>query len=115
MTDEKSTQETVQEPQAVGADIFEEQQIVAQAPPGTVIILPGPKPVYLNKEGALAWLDRQIARSRAKVHDPNYVDEKQGAVERLAYLMAERDKLANARGQVPVRLASDFAHPAVNS
>jgi 3',5'-cyclic AMP phosphodiesterase CpdA len=115
---ENETEKTAEEaapqgPQVVGAELFARAADPVQAaPPGTVLVLPGPKPVYLNKAGALAWFDLEIARSRAKVHDPEYIDEKQGAVERLTFLQEERAKLAAAKTLPPPRKAEDLAHPA---
>lgn len=105
--------EAPEEPQAVGAELFEEAaDPAATAPPGTVLVLPGPKPVYLNKQGALAWFDREIERSRRKVQDPDY-GENFGAMARMTYLQEERAKIANAKTPPKPRSVTELAHPAV--
>lgn len=111
MSEEQIANVKPDEPKAVGAEIFARQQDpVVNAPEGTVLVLPGPRPVYLNKDGALAWIDLQIERCRRKASDPDY-GENLGAVTRLQYLMKEREKLDAARGKIRPRLVDELAHP----
>lgn len=96
---------------AIGAEAFESKiDPVAAAPEGTVLVLPGPKPVYLNKDGALAWFDREIERCRRKASDPDY-GENLGAVTRLQYLADERAKVEAAKGTIKPRTIGELAHP----
>lgn len=110
-TPEKDAQSKPEE--TVGAEVFDAApEVITAAPEGTVIVLPGPVPVYLNLQGALAWIDREIARAEKKAQDPDY-GENMGAMSRVRYLREERDKLAAAKGKIKPRLAGDFAHPEV--